>query len=241
MAYWHQRLDGAPPLLDLAPHRPRPDIQNTAGSGHTFLITGPAFEALRGLGRTTGATLFMTLLAAFDVLVFRYTGRADVVIGVPVSNRSAPFDGSIGFFVNTLVLRSHVRGDARFVDFVREVRDIALGAYEHPNLPFEALVRECNPERRTSYAPLVQVMFSLLEATGDALEFDGAFVEPLEIERTTAKFDLSLECEPVAEGLRCTFEYRTELSRRRRSNGSRDPFERSSIASSTIPTYPSRA
>ena len=211
LAYWHQRLDGAPPLLDLTPHRPRPDIQNTAGSGHTFLITGPAFEALRGLGRTTGATLFMTLLAAFDVLVFRYTGRADVVIGVPVSNRSAPFDGSIGFFVNTLVLRSHVRGDASFVDYVREVRDIALGAYEHPNLPFEALVRECNPERRTSYAPLVQVMFSLLEATGDALEFDGAFVEPLEIERTTAKFDLSLECEPVADGLRCTFEYRTEL------------------------------
>ncbi len=211
LAYWHQRLDGAPPLLDLTPHRPRPELQNPAGTGHTFLIAGPAFEALRALSRTTGATLFMTLLAAFDVLLFRYTGQSDVVVGVPVSNRSAPYDGSIGFFVNTLVLRSHVRGETSFVDFARAVRDIALGAYEHPNLPFEALVRECNPERHTSYAPLVQVMFSLLEASGGAPELDGAFLERLEIERTTAKFDLSLECEPVTNGLRCTFEYRTEL------------------------------
>src|SRR5262249_1455111 len=131
-------------------------------------------EGLKALGRREGATLFMTLLAAFQTLLARYSGQHDIVVGTPITNRThQELEGLIGFFLNTLALRVDLSGDPRFTELLSRVREMSLGAYAHQDLPFEKLVDELQPQRSLSYSPLFQVMFTLQTTSPGELKLDG--------------------------------------------------------------------
>ena len=154
----------------------------------------------------------MTLLAAFQALLYRYTGQDDIVVGSPIANRNrTEIEGLIGFFVNTLVLRTDFSGNPTFKELLARVREMALGAYAHQDLPFEKLVEELQPERSLSHSPLFQVMFVLQNAPSTALTFEGLSVSPVRIEAETAKFDLTLSMSETEEGFRGSLEYSTDL------------------------------
>ncbi|HEX5890495.1 MAG TPA: condensation domain-containing protein, partial [Pyrinomonadaceae bacterium] len=147
-AYWRKQLAGAPPSVDLPTDLARPAQMNYQGSTFLFELSAELTESLTALSRREGATLFMTLLAAFKALLWRYTGQSDIVVGTPVANRNREeLEGLIGFFVNTLALRTDVSGDATFLELLSRVRETALGAYAHQDLPFELLVEELQPAR----------------------------------------------------------------------------------------------
>ncbi|HET7233763.1 MAG TPA: amino acid adenylation domain-containing protein [Longimicrobium sp.] len=216
VAYWRQRLAGAPPVLDLPTDRPRPPTASAAGGAFRFRLRPETSEALRALGAAEGATMFMTLLAAWQALLSRYAGQADVVVGTPIAGRGRlETEGLIGFFVNTLVLRSDVGAAGGFRDLVRQVREHTLGAYAHQDVPFERLVEELAPERRLGHAPLYQVMFDLVAAEpGAGLETLGrARVEELESAGSAVKDDLMLVMGDGGRGVALdgVLLYRTEL------------------------------
>ena len=178
LAYWKQQLTGAPPL-DLPVDHPRPAVPSSRGARQSLSL-GPALTgALEALSRRENVTLFMTLLAAFQTLLHRYTGQADLVVGSPVAHRPrAELEGLIGCFVNILALRADLSGDPPFRELLGRVREAALGAYAHQDLPFEKLVEELRPERDSSHTPLFQVLFALQNAPGSSLELDGLTLEP---------------------------------------------------------------
>ncbi|MGZ7177564.1 amino acid adenylation domain-containing protein [Burkholderia gladioli] len=214
VGYWTRQLAGAPPLLALPTDRPRPPVQTHAGATRLFEIDAATVARLRELGSQAGATLFMTLSAAFSVLLGRYTGQRDVLFGTPIANRHhGQTEDLIGFFVNTLVLRHRLDGDPRFEQFLRQVRDTTLDAYAHQDLPFENLVELLSPERQTSYAPLVQVLIALQNTPVDAagLALPGLVAAPLESGNPIAKFDLSLYFSEVGDTLHAALEYNTDL------------------------------
>ena len=212
LGYWTERLAGAPALLELPGDRTRPPIQSHRGARHTTFLPASLSEALKALSRREGATFFMTLLAAFQALLYRYTGQDDLVVGSPIANRDRlEIEGLIGFFVNTLVLRADLSGDPTFRELLARVRAAAPGAYTHQNLPFERLVEELQPARTLSSTPLFQVMFVLQNAPTAALELPGLTTTPLELDSGTAMFDLTLYTEDTAAGLRATLEYSTDL------------------------------
>src|SRR6185312_4603295 len=141
LAYWKQQLANAPFVLELPTDRPRPAGRTFQGAHHSFMLPRTLAESLKSLSRREGVTLFMTLLAAFQTLLFRYTGQEDFLIGTPIANRTQPeIEQLIGFFTNTLVLRSDLSGTPRFRDLLARVREMALGAYAHQDIPFEQLV-----------------------------------------------------------------------------------------------------
>ena len=153
-------------------------------------------QRLTKLSQEQGCTLFMTLLAAFHTLLYRYTGQSDILVGSPIANRDrSEIEGLIGFFVNTLVLRTDVSGDPSFNELLPRIRSMALSAYAHQDLPFEMLVEALQPERDLSHTPLFQVMFVLQNAPMSEVELTGLTVSSLPIETTTAKFDLTLSME----------------------------------------------
>src|SRR4029079_17910753 len=157
-------------------------------------------------------TLFMTLLSAFKVLLWRYTNQPDVVVGSPIANRTrAETEELIGFFVNTLVLRTDLAGNPTFAELLKRVKEVALGAYDHQDLPFEKLVEELSPERGAGRNPLFQASFVLQNATRSRLELPELSLERLDIHSGTAKFDLSLSILEVAGGLKTSWEYNTDL------------------------------
>jgi non-ribosomal peptide synthetase component F len=161
--YWQEQLLDAPPLLELPTDRVRGVTQTFRGKHYRFVISQPLTEALIGLSRRQKVTLFMTLLAAFQTLLYRYTGQTDLCVGSPIANRDrSEFKDLIGYFVNTLVLRTCLAGNPSFEDLLSRVRKVTLGAYTHRELPFEKLVEILQPERSLSYTPLFQVMFMLL-------------------------------------------------------------------------------
>ena len=212
LSYWTQHLAGAPALLELPGDRPRPPIQSFRGASIPFEIEVELAEQLKALSRGHGTTLFMTLLAVFNVLLFRYSGQEDIVIGSPIANRRRPeLEQLIGFFVNTLALRTSLQGAPSFVEVLSRVRQTALSAYEHQDLPFERVVEALNLERDLSHAPLFQVMFSLQKAPLQNLQLPDLTVHPLPIESGSAKFDLSLAMEENEQGLRGKFEYAADL------------------------------
>ncbi|BAZ54101.1 amino acid adenylation domain protein [Nostoc sp. NIES-4103] len=212
LAYWHKQLSGELPILQLPTDRPRPTVQTYAGKTLSFVLPTSLSEGLKTLSQQEGVTLFMTLLAAFKTLLYRYTNQTDILVGSPIANRNrAEIENLIGFFVNTLVLRSNLSGNPTFRDFLKQVREVALGAYAHQDLPFEKLVEEIQPERNLSHNPLFQVMFVLQNASMRQLELPGLRVKPLENNGTTAKFDLTLVIEDVEPGLIANFEYNTDL------------------------------
>jgi amino acid adenylation domain-containing protein/thioester reductase-like protein len=210
--YWRQRLSGRIPALDLPTDRRRPANPTQHGATRHLFIDDALTSELKALSQQRGGSLFMTLLAAFGTLLGRYTGQTDMLIGTSIANRTQPeLEGLIGFFTNTLLLRADLRGDPSFRTLLDRVRDVALGAYAHQELPFEQLVEELMPERNSSLNPLFQVMFVLQNAPMPPLHLPGLTLSPIEIESGTAKFDLSLDMVEATPGLLALLEYPTEL------------------------------
>ena len=213
LRYWKAQLAGAPAVLDLPTDFPRPAAQSFKGATHLFALPSGLTAGVKQLSQQSGATLFMTLLAAFKVLLYRYSGQSDLVVGTPIANRNrAEIEGLIGFFVNTLVLRTRVGGEARFRELLEQVRGVTLGAYEHQDLPFEKLVEELQPERHLNHNPIFQVLFSLqntptLERLTEAATSESA----PQVGTGTAKFDLALFTAETDTGLLCGLEYNTDL------------------------------
>jgi amino acid adenylation domain-containing protein len=215
LSYWRERLAGAPELLELPTDHPRPAVKTFRGASERMELPGELVERLRALGRGEGATLFMVVLSAFQVLLSKYGGSEDVVVGSPVAGRTRnEIAGLIGFFVNTLVLRADLGGDPSFREVLRQVRETTLGAYEHQELPFEKLVAELQPERSLSHSPLFQVSFSLndVEESGGGAQAPSA--EEVEADFSVAKFDLTLELAATRRGLHGELHYSTDLFER---------------------------
>ncbi|MGB4895835.1 MAG: amino acid adenylation domain-containing protein, partial [Nitrospira sp.] len=212
LEYWKRTLAGAPSMLSLQPDHPRPIVQTFRGARHTFTVSQELSARLQTLGRRQGTTLFMTLLAAFQVLLHRYSGEVDLSIGTPIANRtSLETEELIGFFVNTLVLRTDLSGNPRFVDLLERVRETVLGAQAHQDVPFEQVVDALKPERDLSHAPLFQVMFALQTLGRQAMEIPDLTIEAVEVDPGSAKFDLSLEMTLAPEGLTGFFEFNLDL------------------------------
>jgi amino acid adenylation domain-containing protein len=212
LAYWQQQFSGELPALDLPSDRPRPPVQTFRGATHTFQVPLALTQQLLALSHEAGATLFMTLLAAFQTLLHRYTGQTDLIIGTPIANRTRlEIEDLIGFFVNTLALRVNLSGKPTFRELLTQVREVTLGAYAHQDVPFDRLVDELHVPRDLSRTPLFQVMFALQNAPMPAIELPDLHLLPLEAEGATAKFDLTLSLIETADGLQGLFEYNTDL------------------------------
>ncbi|HWS56339.1 MAG TPA: amino acid adenylation domain-containing protein, partial [Pyrinomonadaceae bacterium] len=212
LAYWRRRLAGAPPVLELPTDRPRPAAQTHRGRTLTFDIPGPVAALLKALSRRENATLHMTLLACFKALLYRYTGQPEVVVGSPVAGRQrAEVEPLIGFFVNMLPLNTRLDGDLTFNELLARVRSLTLEAYAHQDVPFEKLVEELRPERSLSHAPFFQVAFALQNAPRAEPRLPGVTLSQFEVERATAKYDLTLMMAEGEGGLSASFEYSTDL------------------------------
>ncbi|BAZ20880.1 amino acid adenylation domain-containing protein [Kalymmatonema gypsitolerans NIES-4073] len=212
VGYWKEQLAGIPALLELPTDRPRAAIQTYGGATEKFTLSKELSKALKDLSQRQGVTLFMTLLAAFQTLLYRYSGQTDICVGTPIGNRNGTYlEGLIGLFLNTLVLRSNLSDNPSFSDLLSQVRKVALDAYAHQDLPFEQLVEQLQPERSLSYTPLFQVMFVLLIAPMQVLQLPDLTLSPLAIESSTAKFDLTLSLENTSAGLMGVIEYNTDL------------------------------
>ena len=211
LKYWTRQLAGVP-QLELPTDRPRPLIASQRGGELTAMLPKATLEALRALGRGEGATLYITLLAAFQVLLHRYSSQEDIAVGSPIAGRTRPeLEGLIGFFVNTLVLRGDLSGDPAFRELLRRVRRTAIEAYTHQDVPFEKLVSVTHADRDSSRAPLFQVMFALQNVPPPELHAPEMVLTPLELSSSTSKFDLTLFATEVPEGLRLNFEYSADL------------------------------
>ncbi|MEH2435910.1 MAG: amino acid adenylation domain-containing protein [Nostoc sp.] len=212
ISYWQQQLKDAPALLSLPTDRPRPAVQTFAGAIQEFALSVELSNQLTQLSQKQGVTLFMTLLAAFDTLLYRYTGQLDILVGSAIANREhSEIEGLIGFFVNTLVLRTDLSGNPSFSELLSRVRQIALGAYSHQELPFEMLVEALQPERDLSHPPLFQVMFVLQNTPMSGVELAGLTISSLSAQSTIAKFDLTLSMHNSSAGLVGIWEYNTDL------------------------------
>jgi Condensation domain len=202
LAYWAGQLAGLPPALELPADRPRPAVPTYRGATHTFTVPAPVTAALRDLAQREGATLYMTLLAAFYVLVGRYTGESDVAVGTPIANRTRPeLEHLIGFFVNTLVLRGDLSGDPTFRELLARTRDTALAAYAHQDLPFEQLVDHLQPERQLNRNPLTQILFALQNTAPADLALPGTEVNRFRAATGGAHLDLELHMHDVGDEL----------------------------------------
>ncbi|MGH7833539.1 MAG: condensation domain-containing protein, partial [Candidatus Binatia bacterium] len=209
--YWKRQLRDLP-VLELSTDRPRPPAQTYRGARRSIVMPKALAKALETLSRRQGVTLFMTLLAAFQTMLCRYTGQEDLALGSPIANRSRiEFEGLIGFFLNTLVLRTDLSGDPSFEDLLGRVRETILEAYTHQDLPFEKLVEELQPERDLNRNPLFQVLFVLHNNPSIDPRLSGLALSPVKLEGDTAKFDLSLFITPAEQGLLGTLEYSTDL------------------------------
>ncbi|MEH2173669.1 amino acid adenylation domain-containing protein [Nostoc sp.] len=209
--YWKQQLAHLP-VLHLPTDRKRPIVQTFRGATQSFVLPTDLSASLNTLSRQEGTTLFMTLLAAFQTFLHRYTRQDDIVTGSVIANRNrVETEDLIGFFVNTLVLRTDFSGNPSFCEILARVRHVALEAYAHQDLPFEKLVKELQPERHLSHTPLFQVMFVLQNAPMEELKLPGVSLSPIAVSTNTAKFDLTLEMEETKTGLKGVFEYNTDL------------------------------
>ncbi|MUG94902.1 amino acid adenylation domain-containing protein [Scytonema sp. UIC 10036] len=212
LEYWKQQLSGNLPVLNLPTDRPRSPVQTFNGAQAKLVLSQTLTKALKKLSHEEGVTLFMTLLTAFKILLYRYTGQTDIVVGSPIASRNrAEIESLIGFFVNVLVLRTDFSGDLSFQDLLARVKSTALEAYVHQDLPFEKLVEELQPNRDLSYNPLFQVMFVLQNVPKPNLSLSDVSVTYEEGYNGTSKFDLTLFMENSEQGLVATCEYNTDL------------------------------
>jgi amino acid adenylation domain-containing protein len=225
-SYWRSQLGGELPVLDLPTDRPRPLVQTFNGASHTFKLTEELTRQLTGVARAHGATLYMTLLTAFLVLLYRYTGQEEIVLGTPTSGRSqTEFVGMVGDFINTLVLRVSLTGNPTFKAFLTQVRQTVLGALSHQDFPFSLLVERLQPKRDPSRLPLFQVLFNLQRPqqfrevvelwvageTGERVEWGGLSLEPFKMAQQEGQLDLTLEMVEAMTSLFGVFKYNPDL------------------------------
>ncbi|AUY52501.1 non-ribosomal peptide synthetase, partial [Streptomyces sp. CB01881] len=212
LGYWKQKLTGAPALLELPTDRPRPAVQRFRGATRSFPIGAGLHEELRRLSREEGVTLFMTLLAAFNVLLARYSDQDDVVVGTPIANRNRPeLQGLIGFFANTLALRTDLGGNPSFRELLDQVRETCLDAYVNQDVPFETVIDALEPTRDLSHQLVFQVMFALQGTVLSDLRLPGLDSTPVELDSGASRFDLSFSLSEAEDGLHCAVEYNTDL------------------------------
>ncbi len=212
LEYWKKNLDGVPVLLELPTDRVRPPVQTFAGARFFLQLDKELSEALVELSRRHGVTLFMTLLAAFKVLLHRYSRQSDIVVGSPVANRKrAEIEKLIGFFVNTVAIRTDLSGNPSFSEFLKQVREASLAAFSHQDVPFERVVEELTPERNLSHSPLFQAVFALQNMRLDPWELPGLKLSSIELDSGHSKFDLSLTLVNSDDGICGRVEYNTDL------------------------------
>ncbi|HWW01813.1 MAG TPA: amino acid adenylation domain-containing protein [Candidatus Acidoferrum sp.] len=212
LAFWKEGLAGVPQFLELPADKPNPPVQSFRGAHVERRLPKPLGEELKRLGRAEAATLFMTLLAAFKVLLHRYTGQTRLIVGSPVAGRSQlETEGLIGFFVNTLALHTDLSGNPTFREALARVRRATLDGFARTDLPFERLVEELQPARHPGRTPLVQALFTLQTEAARNFKLPRLAIEPLTADTGTSKFDLTLAVEEGRDGLRLEAEYSTDL------------------------------
>ncbi|MGZ3457437.1 MAG: amino acid adenylation domain-containing protein, partial [Archangium sp.] len=210
--FWRQQLSGAPPALELPTDKPRPALQSFRGSSLPVLLPKSLSDSLKALAQHEGATPFMLLLAAWQLLLSRYSGQHDLCVGSPIAGRTrSETEGLIGFFVNTLVLRAHLSPHLSFRQLLAQVRSSTLLAFEHQHLPFEKLVESLQPQRDLSRSPLFQVMFVLQNAPQETLSLRGLSLRPLDIPSFSSNFELTLSLWDSPSGFLGSLEYNTDL------------------------------
>jgi alpha-ketoglutarate-dependent taurine dioxygenase len=212
LAYWKKLLSAMPATLEIATGGPRPSAQSYRGAKHFLELPGRTSERIRSLSQSEGVTLFMTLMAAFQLFLYRRTGQEKIIVGTDVANRNrVETEGLIGFFVNLLPICADLSGNPSFRELLKRVRDVALGAYAHQDLPFEKLVEEVRPERELNRNPLVQVLFVMQNAPGRALELPGLTLKPFEVHSGTSRFDLALFMSESGQQITGAWVYSTDL------------------------------
>jgi amino acid adenylation domain-containing protein len=212
LSYWKEQLAGAPPVLELPTDRPRPAVQRFDGASEPVIVDAEMAEKLRRLSRRENATLFMTLLAAFQAVLHYHSRLEDIVIGTDVAGRGqVETERLIGLFVNSLVLRTSLADDPTFGELLARARRTTLDAYAHSDVPFGRLVEELQPERSLAHMPLFQVAFSFQNYLGEAKEVSGLRVSPFEVESRTAKFDMVLNLSETRDGLVGVWRYNMDL------------------------------
>ena len=212
LAYWRQQLEGAPPLLELPGDHPRPPIQSFVGARRFISVPRDETDRVLDMARRNDATLFMVLMSALQVLLYRYSGSEDMVIGADSAGRNrAETEDLIGFFVNMLPIRGDLAGDPSFRELIARTRKTSLEAYTYGDIPFEQLVEELRPDRNLSYSPLFQVALVQLNAPLNELEIEGLVLEPKPIDPKTIQYDLVLSISHTEKGLHGAFMYSTDL------------------------------
>jgi len=212
LTYWRNHLAGELPVLDLPTDRPRIAVQSLRGERQHKLLPPVLLESLKSLSKRESVTLFMTLLAAFEILLYRYTGQEELIVGTPIANRNqVETERLIGFFINTLALRTRLSPRSGFRELLRHVREVALGAYAHQDLPFEKLVEELQPQRNLGRMPLFQVMFMLQNVPAPRIEHAGLRLNPMEVYSGATEFDLVLNTMETEAGLLASITYNSDL------------------------------
>jgi len=212
LAYWKTQLGDEHPPLELPLDRPRPVMQSYRGASHDFELEAPLTRELRAFAQANGVTLFVLLLAAFKVQLYRYTGQADLRVGMPIANRQRlETERLIGFFVNTQVLRTRLDERRSFLALLAQIQEAVLQAQSHQDLPFERLVEELNPDRSLAYNPLFQIKLTLQGDPLGSFDVAGLHISPYESQATTTHFDLSVDFVERAHDLSVRFTYATDL------------------------------
>ena len=215
LAYWKKQFATLPPVLELPTDHPRPTVQAYQafrGAHHTLCLSKQLTRDLKLLCQRENVTLFMALMAAYQVLLYRYTGEEDIVVGTPIAGRQLPeTEDLIGLFINTLALRTDLSGEPTFSELLKRVKQVALESYAHQDLPFERLVKELQPERTLSHNPLFQVMFVLQSEEILPLQLSGLVAEHFRVDHVMANFDLTLDVVERDDELVCLFESNADL------------------------------
>ncbi|HYN22321.1 MAG TPA: condensation domain-containing protein, partial [Thermoanaerobaculia bacterium] len=212
LAYWRERLAGAPPALELPTDRGRPAMLSHRGGVVSLVIPGELAASLRELSRREESSLFMTVLAAFQLLLSRLSGQEDVVVGSPSAGRNrVEIEGLIGLLLNTLVLRTDSSGAPTFRELLGRVKEVVLGAYRYQSIPFERLLEELQPERQLSQTPIFQVLFNFVSLSNLEMKLAGLRVEPIEPLHADSKFDFTLYVNDRPETLQLDLVYSTDL------------------------------
>ena len=215
LAYWKRELAGAPVLLELPADRPRPVIQTYRGTRRKFRVEPDQLVSLKTFSRAHDATLYMTMLAAWQVLLHRYSGQDDIVVGSPLANRDDPaLEPVIGCFVNNVVMRGRLGGNPTFRELLHQTSQVVLGSFDNREVPFDRVVEAIRPERSTSHSPIFQAMFTLHSFPIEPAQLDGLRIELIELYEdapSAARFDLTMEIDEHEDGLRVIYEYATDL------------------------------
>ncbi|MGD9488072.1 MAG: amino acid adenylation domain-containing protein [Calditrichaceae bacterium] len=213
LKYWEKQLTGIPPVLELPTDRPRSAMPTFKGAYLPFSIDKNIADRVKKLSHDENATLFMVLLAAFQTLLYRYTNEKNICVGTPIANRNRPeIEGIVGFFVNTLVMRANLSGEISYRQLIQNVRETALGAYAHQDVPFEKIVDAVQPERNTSHSPLFQVMFVILNLPEKSEnESSDLIISPIEAHSGTSKFDITMFITEEKDRFSGALEYNTDL------------------------------